>query len=259
LLGFNPADPAGRAGAAADRARAAQSTNVGVTLAAHAPYSVAPALFREIAGAADDLAPGLTAVHLAESLEELAFLQTGTGPWRGLLERLGAWTDAWHVPQCGPVEYLARVGFLRRGLLAVHGVHLAAAELDRLASVEATVVTCPRSNARLGVGVPPVAAMLASGVNVAIGTDSLASNDDLNVFAELSALRAIVPEVSPRTLLAVATINGTRALRVEPEFGAIGAGRRAELIAVAMPEGTTDVEGALVRGVEPSRVEWVRA
>lgn len=259
VLGFRAADAARRAGAAADRAREAQAPNVDVTLAAHAPYSVAPALFREIACAADDLRPGVTAVHLGESPEEVAFLATGGGPWRALLERVGTWDDEWQAPACNPVTYMARVGFLRKGLIVAHAVQLTPPEFDLLASVGATVVTCPRSNARLGVGTPPIGVMLASGVNLAIGTDSLASNDDLNVFAELAALRAIAPDVAPRTLLAAATINGARALRADRDYGSIAPGKRAEMIAVSVPEGTGDVEAELLRGVEPSRIAWVRA
>lgn len=259
LLGFNTPDPAGRVGAAADRARAAQAANVAVTLAAHAPYSVSPALFREIACAAQDLAPGLTAVHLAESPEELEFLRSGTGPWRALLERVGTWTDAWEAPRCGPVEYLDRVGFLRPGVIVVHGVQLTPGELDRLAAAGATLVTCPRSNRRLGVGDPPVAAMLASGVNVAVGTDSLASNDDLSVFAEVAALRRLAPHVPPRRLLDVATRAGAAALRADRDVGAVAPGQRAELIAVRLPDDVGDVEEALVSGVDASQIEWVRA
>jgi 5-methylthioadenosine/S-adenosylhomocysteine deaminase len=104
--------------------------------------------------------------------------------------------------------------------------------------------------------------MLASGVNLAIGTDSLASNDDLNVFAELAALRALAPEASPRRLLQVATLNGARALRVDQDFGTLDTGRRADLIAVGLPAGPVApgaVEEFLVRGVEPSQIAWVRA
>jgi cytosine/adenosine deaminase-related metal-dependent hydrolase len=259
VLGFSADAPARRAGAAADRARAAQAPNVDVTLAAHAPYSVSPALFREIACAADDLRSGLTAVHLAESPEEVEFLRRGTGPWRSVLERLGAWTDRWEVPQCGPVEYLERVGFLRPGVLVVHGVQLMPAELDQLAAAGATLVTCPRSNRRLGVGDPPVAAMLAAGVDVAVGTDSLASNDDLSVFAELHALRQLVPEVPARRLLGLATRDGARALRVDEDFGVIAPGRRAMLLAVRLPAGDADVEEALLGGIAASQIEWVRA
>jgi cytosine/adenosine deaminase-related metal-dependent hydrolase len=260
VISFNPSlPPADLVGQAADRARAAQAPGVDVTLAAHAPYSVAPAVFREIACAADDLRPGVTSVHLAESPDEVTFLREGTGPWRALLEQVGAWSGAWRVPACGPVEYLDRVGFLRPGLLAVHGVQLTRPEVDRLASVGATIVTCPRSNARLGVGSPPAEAFFDSGVNVAIGTDSLASNDDLNVFAEIAALRPLVPRVVPRRLLAAATINGARALRVDAEYGSLDAGKRAAMISIDLGPGVTDVEAHLVAGVEASRVSWVRA
>jgi cytosine/adenosine deaminase-related metal-dependent hydrolase len=259
LLGFSGDAPAAQAGAAADRARAAQAPNVDVTLAAHAPYSVSPALFREIACAVDDLEPGLTAVHLAESLDEMQFLRDGSGPWRALLERVGTWTDTWVPPRCGPVEYLARVGFLRRGLVVAHGVHLDAPAIAALAEAGATVVTCPRSNARLGVGTAPVAAMLDAGVNVAIGTDSLASNDDLNVFADLAALHAQAPSIPPRQLIEIATVNGARALRVDGEHGTMAPGRRADLVTVALDGPVDDVEEVLVSGIATGRIGWVRA
>ena len=261
LLGFAQDAPAAQVGAAADRARAAQVANVDVTLAAHAPYSVSPALFREIACAVDDLKTGLLAVHLAESPEEMQFLSDGSGPWRALLERAGAWTDAWVAPRCGPVEYLERVGFLRRrGLVIAHGVHLDAPALARLAEMGATVVTCPRSNARLGVGTAPVPAMLDAGVNVAIGTDSLASNDDLNVFGELAALHGLAPSIPPRRLLEIATVErGAGASRRRASTAPLRPGRRAALVTVALDGPVDDVERLLISGVAPARIGWVRA
>jgi cytosine/adenosine deaminase-related metal-dependent hydrolase len=220
----------------------------------HAPYSVSPALFRAIAAAAG---PRVISVHLGESEEEIRFLRDGTGAWRELLGRLGAWTDAWQPPECGPVEYLDRLGLLSPTLLAVHGTQLKAPEIARLAQAGAAIVTCPRSNQWTGAGTPPVDAFYASGVRVAIGTDSLASVEDLNVFGELAALRRLSPHVPASRLLESATIHGAAALGFEADFGTIAPGKRADLIAVRVPRGVEDVEEYLLTGIEPDRIQWL--
>jgi cytosine/adenosine deaminase-related metal-dependent hydrolase len=218
---------------------------------------VSPSLFRAIRNAIDRRSGVPTAVHLAESADELEFLERGSGAWRTLLAELGAWTDAWRPPSCGPVEYLERVGFAGDRLLVIHGVHLSGDELAVLARMGATLVTCPRGNLSTGAGIPPVEAFQRSGVRVAIGTDSLASVDDLNVFSELAALRRLTNDVPAGTLLAWATRNGAEALGFAADFGAIAPGRRAALIAVRLPESVADVEEYLVGGIEPADVSWV--
>jgi cytosine/adenosine deaminase-related metal-dependent hydrolase len=123
------------------------------------------------------------------------------------------------------------------------------------------VVTCPRSNVWVGVGVPPVAAMVASGVRLAIGTDSLASNESLDVFAEMRALRDLAPGVPARRWLAAATLGGAQALRHDRDYGTLEAGKRADILRVALagPVATAaEVEAELVAGVGPARLEWVR-
>jgi cytosine/adenosine deaminase-related metal-dependent hydrolase len=197
-------------------------------------------------------------MHVGESLEEVTFLTGGAGPWRDLLQELGAWESSWEPPSCGPVAYLERLGVLGPTLLAVHAVHLTDAELSTLARHGSTVVTCPRSNAWTGAGDPPVARFYASGVRVAIGTDSLASVPDLSVFAELAALRALAPDVPARALLHSATRAGAEALGYADRFGAIQAGSSADLIAVDLPPGVDDVEEYLVSGVEPGQLRWLR-
>jgi cytosine/adenosine deaminase-related metal-dependent hydrolase len=221
----------------------------------HAPYSVSPALFRAIAAAAG---ARVISVHLGESEEEIRFLRDGTGAWRELLGKLGAWTDAWQPPGCGPVEYLDRLGLLSPTLLAVHGTQLGAPELARLAQAGAAIVTCPRSNRWTGAGTPPVEAFYASGVRVAIGTDSLASVEDLNVFGELAALRRLAPHVPASRLLESATIHGAAALGFDADFGTIAPGKRADLIAVRVPRGVEDVEEYLLKGIEPDAIQWLR-
>ncbi len=122
-----------------------------------------------------------------------------------------------------------------------------------------TVVACPRSNRYVGVGPPPIEAFYAMNVNVAFGTDSLASVEDLNLFAELAEARRIAPRVQARSLLESATRQGARALGFDDELGTIEEGKRAQLIAVRLPDGVNDVEEYLVGGIEPSAILWLDA
>jgi cytosine/adenosine deaminase-related metal-dependent hydrolase len=257
LLGFNAVDPAGMVRDAQIKIRglqAAAGADLRLALVAHAPYSVSPALFTEIAKAAGDVP---LSVHLAESTEEIDFLRAGTGPLRALLETMGLWTGEWPIPRCGPIEYLSRVGYLKQGLLIVHGVHLTDPELERLRRAGALVVTCPRSNMWVGAGPPRLAHLYASGVPVAVGTDSLASVGSLNLFDELAEMRRVAPEVSASALLDSATRQGAIALGFGREFGTLAKGKRAAIVGVAAPASTRDVEEYLVSGVPAASVRRV--
>jgi cytosine/adenosine deaminase-related metal-dependent hydrolase len=225
-----------------------------LSLAAHAPYSVSPALLQAI-GRGTPHRP--LSVHLGESAQEIEFLREGTGEWRALLEAVGAWNPLWTPPACGPVEYLDRLGLVSGRLLAVHGVHLTDGELSRLAAAGATIVTCPRSNHWTGAGVPPVDRFYASGVRVAIGTDSLASVEDLNLFAEMAEVRRLAPGVPPARILESATLSGAQALGFADELGSLHPGKRAQLLAVRLPTNCSDVEEYLLSGIQPSDVSWL--
>jgi cytosine/adenosine deaminase-related metal-dependent hydrolase len=255
LIGFGVPEPARIVTDARDRTAAlAASSRLRASLAPHAPYSVSPDLFRAIADVTGDRP---ISVHLAESREEVRFLSDGTGAWRTLLDALGAWNPAWQPPACAPVEYLDRLGILSPRLIAVHGVQLTDTELGRLAKVGATVVACPRSNRWTGAGSPPIDRFYASGVRVAIGTDSLASVNDLNLFHELAAVRRLAPDVAASRVLQSATLDGATALGFGAELGSLEAGKRAELLAVRVPATVTDVEEYLVGGIEPADVQWL--
>jgi cytosine/adenosine deaminase-related metal-dependent hydrolase len=238
-------------------ASARPDPSVRVTLAAHAPYSVSPRLFKQIHEAVSREPAARTSVHVGESLEEVELLAHGTGPWRALLEALGAWDEQWEPPGSTPVGYLDALGVLGAQTLAVHGVQLTASDLGILAARGSTLVTCPRSNRHVGVGDPPVARFFESGVRVAIGTDSLASAPDLSLWPELHALRVLAPGVPARRLLDSATRQGAEALGFGEDFGTIEPGRRAALIAVDVPAGVEDVEEYLVSGIDSSQVRWV--
>jgi cytosine/adenosine deaminase-related metal-dependent hydrolase len=260
LIGFRGLDADGQvAGARRAIDAVPVSDDLRLSLAPHAPYSVSPALFSAIRRDLDERGgQAVSTVHLGESPEEVELLKKGTGPWRALLEEMGVWNEAWQVPGCSPVEYLSDLGFLQNRVLAVHGVQLDGSDLARLRTLGVTIVSCPRSNRYVGVGSPPLEAFYAMDLDVALGTDSLASVDDLNMFAELAEARRIAPRVPARSLLRSATLTGATALGFGDDYGSIEPGKRAALIAVRVPEGVSDVEEYLVSGAEPVRLSWLQ-
>ena len=258
VLGFNMTDPDGLIEHACGEIEALGGTDrVRASLAAHAPHSVAPLVFRAIRKAIDRDPFAPCSVHLSESVEEVEFIRTGGGPWRRFLEEVGVWNAAWIPPGVSPVQFLDDSGFLDARVLAVHGVQMTPADLSRLAARGATLVTCPRSNGHTGAGAPPIEDFYESGVHVAVGTDSLASAPDLSVFAELATLRALAPSVPASRLLGSATIEGARALGFDADYGTIEAGKSARLVAVDMPAGTADVEEYLVSGIHRDQLRWI--
>jgi cytosine/adenosine deaminase-related metal-dependent hydrolase len=270
LLGFNLPDGQSVIDTRTHRATAAAlgGEEVRVALAPHAPYSVSPELFRAIREEVNRLAPPITSVHLAESESEVDFLRDGSGPWPGILRWVGSTRDDWSPPGQTPVEYLDGLGMLDARTLVVHAVHLTDADLQRLRDIGVTVVTCPRSNQWVGVGAPPIARFYEAGVRVAIGTDSLASVDDLNLFSELKTMQWLAPQIDASRLLQSATQAGADALGLGNELGTIEVGKRAELIAIALdkavdgPHGPDtaspgDVERYLVSGIDPRQIRWL--
>jgi aminodeoxyfutalosine deaminase len=257
LVRFRSADADEAWSLTAERLQAVRSSpQVRVSVAAHAPYSVSPALFQMIRRDVDRTPGGRTSVHVCESQEECELLLQGTGGWRDLLDELHAWDPTWVPPGCTPLEYLDRLRFLGSDTIVVHGVHLTDADLARLAARQATLVTCPRSNRHVGVGDPPVARFYQARVPVAVGTDSLASAPDLNVFSELAAMRRLAPEVPASQLLESATRAGAAALGFD-DHGTIAAGSKAaSLIVVTAPDQVSDIEEYLVGGITPDLVRW---
>lgn len=265
LLGVDPAATAVRMEAARqDLARlraAAAGSRIAVGLSPHSPYGVSGDLFAACQGVWEE-APLPIAIHAAESVEETAFIRTGGG---AIADRLYPAVGG-PVPPAGgraasPVAYLEAVGALAWRPLLVHAVHVDEADIARMARAQVAVAHCPRSNARLAGGRSPVAALRAAGIPVGLGTDSLASVETLELWDEMrAALAGQAGALSPEAVLAMATLEGARALGLGRLAGSLEAGKRADLVAVeARGLSPADPTGGLLaagRG-EDVRTVWV--
>jgi cytosine/adenosine deaminase-related metal-dependent hydrolase len=207
----------------------------------HAPYTVHPELLRRCAKlSAEQRIP--LAHHLAESRDELMLLRTGRGPFVGLLEAFHAW-DPNAIPfGSRSLDYLQLLTEAHRALI-IHGNYLDDEEIGFLGTHvnNMSVVYCPRTHAYFQHDPYPLAKMLAVGVNVAIGTDSRASNPDLSVLADMRFAAKQHPVVPPATLLRMITANAAKALGRDEVIGTLTPGKFADLAILALPKhGTVD-------------------
>lgn len=138
-----------------------------------------------------------------------------------------------------PIAHFADLGILTKRMVGVHMVHVNDEDLNLYAEAHASVVHCPESNLKLGNGFAPITAMLKKNINVAVGTDGAASNNDLDMFAELRAAALIAkgqsqdPTAVPAaTALAMATINGAKAFGLDKEIGSLQVNKAADMIAI---------------------------
>ncbi|HJT34382.1 MAG TPA: amidohydrolase family protein, partial [Pirellulales bacterium] len=211
-------------------------------LSPHAPYTVHPGLFnRLVALAAESSAP--LAFHLAESSEEIELLATGQGLFHDVLAELGFW-DPTAIPRgTRPLDYLRRLAASGVRALVIHGNYLADDEIDLLAAHadRMTVIYCPRTHAYFGHPRHPLPKLLAAGARVAVGTDSRASNPDLNLWEELRFVARTFAELPPETVLRLGTIDAAHALGLGDECGSLEVGKRADLAIVPL-EGRTSCE-----------------
>jgi cytosine/adenosine deaminase-related metal-dependent hydrolase len=205
----------------------------------HAPHTVSAPLLRGLAGSAEAAGQPLS-IHVAESPEETAALADGSGRLADVMRERGAWGEDWTAPGDTPVAYLDRLRVLSERTIVVHAVQVGSRDQKILQSRGVSVVTCPRSNRRLGVGDAPVHALLRSGICVALGTDSLASSPDLDIFGEMQALCEQVPALSGPAVVRMATLNGARALGLHDRLGSLEAGKLDEMIVVPLPDKNAD-------------------
>lgn len=188
------------------------------SFAPHAPYTISDETFGRIGTLADQLGLPIH-THIHETDDEI----------RDSLTRHGV----------RPLERLARLGLLGPNFIGVHAVHLTDADIDTLAQFNCHIAHCPSSNLKLGSGIAPVTQLRQAGVNVGLGSDGAASNNRLDMFAEMR-LAALLAKGSSHdatvfpaeTVLRAATLNAARALNLDHQIGSLAPDKRADMVAV---------------------------
>ena len=199
----------------------------------HSPYSVSPQLIKTTFSIAKKNKLSL-AIHIAETKEECKFIAEGKGPFRKLLQDLGKWEKEWEPKKMTPIKYLSDLGVLK-GITGIHLNYINNDDLEIIQKNNLSVVYCPKSNQWFHRKDPyPLMKLLEKGINVAIGTDSLASNENLNMFEEMILIKKQFPQIKNKTLLQMATINGAKALGLANKTGSLEAGKEADLIGLKM-------------------------
>lgn len=217
-----------------------KAKNFRYTYSAHSPYTVSPLLLQAIKSY-NRRKNLLFCIHCGESQEEVDFLRTGKGEIRELLKERGQWNESFVAPGLSPVKYLESLGVLDEKTLLVHMVYLEEGDIEILRKRKVKICVCPRSNLYIGVGLPKLKTLLEAGLEVGIGTDSLASNESLSIWEELKVLYFYYPEVSPYELLKLATFNGARILGYF-NLGAILPGYSPNLMVVELYDYISDDE-----------------
>jgi len=251
---------------------------VGVT--PHAPYTVPAAQVRAAIGLAAELRRPWT-MHLAETSEEVAFLRGERGALPRMLEALLEQCGI-ESPRQGPVEFVQSVarppwagpGALssatvaeehRRGRLwqtaaasLAHLNYVEDGELDALTATGCVAIYCPRAHSFFGHVPHPFRRMQAAGIPVALGTDSLASNDSLSMLDEMRFVHTQLPDPpSPAELLRMATLEAARALGLAEQIGSLEPGKLSDLAAFPLPPGASDPIVALIDRPSRARALWM--
>lgn len=210
---------------------------VRVGLSPHSPYTVGSRLFELIAQYAIINRVPLT-IHAAESDDEMALMTRGEGFFSEFYERMDL---EWSSPHCTPIEYLERLGVLSTRPLLAHCVKASDTDIARLASYRVPVAHCPKSNAKFGHGYAPLEKFLDAGLNVGLGSDSVASNNICDLleearFAALSARNR--PDrkrfITAKEALETATVGGAKALGLDREIGTLEPGKQADIAVVSL-------------------------
>jgi cytosine/adenosine deaminase-related metal-dependent hydrolase len=217
-------------------------------LAPHTPFTASEPLLEAAARVAQQKRWPVT-VHWSETVEEVEWLRHGRGPLAAIFRE---------SPRAHGLALLDRAGLLRPGTSLVHGNHPQPGEPLLLAQRGVVLVHCPGSHAFFGRAPFPIERYLRAGVTLALGTDSLASNDDLDLRREMRLLREAHPAIAPSAVWAMATLGGARALGWEGRVGALSAGAQADLAAFRVAHGPVSEVLDEITAHEPElAVVWV--
>jgi len=247
LFRFGEVGLAGVGQAVASLQKRPTSPTIRLGLAPHAPYTASVEVFAAARRAAD--ARGWpVSTHLHETLDEIAFTERGEGTLHDWLRRLRILPRDWRPPGMRPVRMLAEAGFFSGPVLVAHGNYLTDEDIAILARSGSSVAFCPRSHAFFKHADHPWRRLLAAGVNVCFGTDSLASSPTLSILDEARHVFARQAGTDPRTLLEMATRRGARALGLEDVVGDLREGLAADFCVVHPVAESKEVLASILAG-----------
>ncbi len=212
-----------------------QGSRLRTGISPHAPYTVEPDGLRACAARARLLDAPLC-IHVAETAEEALFTRAHSGPFAEALYKIGLADERIPLAGCGPVELCRAADVLGPRTLLAHANYIDDGEMSVIAESGSSVAYCPRTHDAFGHPPHRFRDMLRAGINVCIGTDSLASNPSLSVLEELRFLHRRHPDMSADDLLAMGTIRGAAALGWQNEVGSLAVGKAADLVVIPLAD-----------------------
>ena len=222
-----------------------KKVSIAPAISPHAPYSV-PLILLDRLIALTVPAQGLNAVtpnfssvamHVAETIAEREFVEHRRGPFVDLLKTFGVWRPQMFAQNGAIIDVLKSLARAPRALV-IHGNYLEPSELDfiAMANDRMSLVFCPRTHRYFRHTAYPIQAIIERGINLAVGTDSLASNPDLNVLQELREIARTYPQIADETIIEMGTINGARALGIDDHYGSLEKGKAGGIGTVELPD-----------------------
>jgi cytosine/adenosine deaminase-related metal-dependent hydrolase len=226
-------------------------------LSPHAPYSAGPGVY-EFTGrlAKEHQLPLVT--HMAETEAEVEFLTKGSGGWMDYLQRIHMWDGSFAFPGKRPVEYFLSLPISDQSFLLAHVNYINDEELEALAKTQHSVAYCPRSHGFFGHRPHRFREMSAAGINVCLGTDSLASNSSLSILDEMRYLHREFGDPAPEAILAMATVNGAKAIGWSDKIGVIEEGKEADLAVIPLQNFKRDPLVDVLESEEQVKLTMVR-
>jgi cytosine/adenosine deaminase-related metal-dependent hydrolase len=219
--------------------RPQQTETMKLGVSPHAPFTVAPRLFRMVKEFAKAEKLPVT-IHIAESADEERYVRLGEGPFA---DRNRERAFEIEVAGCSPVAHLDRCGTLDGDTLLIHVIRIEDSDLDILRRTGAAVVHCPKSNAKLGHGIARVVEMCDVGVRMSLGTDSVASNNVVDMFEEMReaifmqrARTGRFNALDAANAFRMATLGGAECLGLAKHLGSLEPGKRADFAVVDLSD-----------------------
>ena len=209
-------------------------------LSPHAPHTLSADFLRSLAEVAAKFAVP-SVIHLSESREEAAFMHDSSGKIAEFLYPFADWERYLPPPRrTTSTAYLEALGVLNPSTAVVHCVHITPDDAHILKRCGVTAILCPRSNERLAVGRAPASLLKKCGIPLALGTDSLASNDSLSLWDEMRFFRREYPgEFTPEEVIEMATLGAAKALQIGNETGSLEKGKQGDFLVMQTASQTT--------------------